>query len=181
MADGHRGDAALGLRRLARIADDERIDHRQRADDGLGEAGGGQRHGLARQPFERAVRAHMHDGIGTGDVPQPQPEGEQRMARRQRRIVIVGAPVGARPRSGGSATITLPNCARGSGRRRRGHRDRLRGVAPGRMRSRVATSAGKLGEQARDSRRSGKRGLGGARVQRIEQLRATFAAHRRRA
>ena len=29
MADGHSGNAPLGLRRLARIADDERIDHRQ--------------------------------------------------------------------------------------------------------------------------------------------------------
>ena len=36
MAERHRGDPALGLRRLARIADDERIDHRQRPDHGLG-------------------------------------------------------------------------------------------------------------------------------------------------
>ena len=36
MADGDRRDAALGLRRLARIADDERIDHRQRAGDDFG-------------------------------------------------------------------------------------------------------------------------------------------------
>ena len=58
VADGHGRDAALGLRGLARIADDERIDHRQRADQRLGEAGRRQRHRLARQPFERAVRAH---------------------------------------------------------------------------------------------------------------------------
>ena len=100
MADGHGGDAALGLRRLSRIADEERIEHRQRADDGLGEACGRQRHGLAGQPFERAVRAHMHDGIGIGDVPQPETEGEQGMARRQRRIVIGGAPVGDAPAIG---------------------------------------------------------------------------------
>ncbi len=31
MADGHRGDAALGLRRFARVRDDERVDHRQPA------------------------------------------------------------------------------------------------------------------------------------------------------
>ena len=42
----------------------------------------------------------MHDGIGLGDVPQPQTEGEQRMARRQRRIVIGGAPVGDAPAIG---------------------------------------------------------------------------------
>ena len=64
MADGHGGDAALGLRRLSRIADEERIEHRQRADHRLREACGRQRHGLAGQPFERAMRAHMHDGIG---------------------------------------------------------------------------------------------------------------------
>ena len=38
VADGDAGDAALGLRRLARIADDERIDHRQRAGDDFREA-----------------------------------------------------------------------------------------------------------------------------------------------
>ena len=38
MADGHCGDAALGLGRLAGIGDDERVDHRQRADNRLGEA-----------------------------------------------------------------------------------------------------------------------------------------------
>ena len=38
MADGHGGDAALGLRRFSRIADEERIEHGQRADDRLREA-----------------------------------------------------------------------------------------------------------------------------------------------
>ena len=71
MADGDGGDAALGLRRLARIADDEGIDHGERAHDRLGEAGAGQRHGLPRQPFERAMRAHMHDGVGLDHVPEP--------------------------------------------------------------------------------------------------------------
>ena len=64
MAERHRGDAALGLRGLARIADDERIDDRQRPDHGLGEAGRRQRDRLAGQPFQRAVRAHVHEGIG---------------------------------------------------------------------------------------------------------------------
>ena len=57
---------ALGLRGLARIADDERIDHRHRPDHRLGEARRGQRDGLARQPFQRAVRAHVDDGIDVG-------------------------------------------------------------------------------------------------------------------
>ena len=114
MADGHAGDAALGLRRLARIADDERIDHRQRPGDDFRKAFRGERDRLARQPFERAVRAHVHERIDLRDVLQPQPERDQRMARRQqtdrdnRR-----AAAAARPRSGGSATKTLPNfCAR---------------------------------------------------------------------
>ena len=87
------GDAALGLRRLARIADDEGIDHRQRAGDDFGKAFRGERDRLARQPFQRAVRAHVHERIGLRHVLQPQAERDQRMARRQRRIVIIGAPL----------------------------------------------------------------------------------------
>jgi hypothetical protein len=48
MTDGQRGNAPLGLRRFARIADDERIDHRQRPGDDFGKTFRGQRHGLAR-------------------------------------------------------------------------------------------------------------------------------------
>ncbi len=92
MADGHAGNAALGLRRFARIADDERIDHRQRAGDDFGKAFRGQRDRLAGQPFQRAVRAHVNERIGLRHVLQPQPEGDQRVTRRQQRIVIIGAP-----------------------------------------------------------------------------------------
>ncbi len=91
MADGHAGDAALGLRGFARIADDERIDHGERAGDDFRKTCRGQRDGFARQPFQRAVRAHMHERIGLCDMLQPQPEGDQRVPRRQRRIVIIGA------------------------------------------------------------------------------------------
>ena len=38
VADGHRGDPAFGLRGLAGIADDEGIDHGQRADHQIREA-----------------------------------------------------------------------------------------------------------------------------------------------
>ena len=92
MADRHAGDAALGLRRFARIADDEGIDHRQRAGDDFRKTFRGQRDRFAGQPFQRAVRAHMHERIGLRDVLQPKPERDQRVPRRQRRIVIVGAP-----------------------------------------------------------------------------------------
>ena len=47
MPDGHRRDAALGLRGLARIADDERIDHRQRPGDDFRKAVRRERHRLA--------------------------------------------------------------------------------------------------------------------------------------
>ena len=93
MADGDAGDAAFGLRRLARIADDERIDHRQRPGDDLGKAFRGQRHRLARQPFQRAVRAHVNERVHFRDVSQPQPERHQRVPRRQGGIVIIGAPL----------------------------------------------------------------------------------------
>ena len=72
MPDGHRGDPALGLRGLARIADDEGIDHGQRPDHRLREAGRRERDRLAGQPFQRAVRAHVHERIGLCDVAQPQ-------------------------------------------------------------------------------------------------------------
>ena len=48
MADGYAGNPALGLRRFAGIADDEGIDHRQRAGDDFGKAFFGQRDRLAR-------------------------------------------------------------------------------------------------------------------------------------
>ena len=73
VADGHAGDAAFRLRRFARIADDEGIDHRQRAGDDLRKTFRAQRDGLAGQPFQRAVRAHVHERIGFRDMPQPQP------------------------------------------------------------------------------------------------------------
>ena len=91
MADRHSGDAAFGLRRLARIADDERIDHRQRPGHDLRKTRSGQRHGLAGQPFQGAVRAHVNEGVDAGDLLQPQPERDQGVTRRQLRIVIIGA------------------------------------------------------------------------------------------
>ena len=63
--DGHGCDAPLGLRRFARIADDERIDHRQRSGDDFRKTFRGQRDGLSRQPFERAVCAHVHERVDT--------------------------------------------------------------------------------------------------------------------
>ena len=92
MANGDAGNAALGLRGFARIADKERVDDRQRPGDDFRKAFGGERDRFAGQPFQRAVRAHVDERIGFHHVLQPQPERDQSMARRQTRIVIIGAP-----------------------------------------------------------------------------------------
>ena len=94
MAERDGGDAALGLRRLAGIADDEGIDDRQRAGDDFGKAVLAERHGLAGQPFQRAMRADMDERVAAEALLQPQAEGDQFVARRQLRVVIVGAAVG---------------------------------------------------------------------------------------
>ena len=95
MPQRHRRDPPLRLRRLAGIADDERIDHRQRPGHHLGKTRARQRHRLPRQPLQHPVRPHMHQRVA---LPlQPQPERHQRMPRRQRRIVILRPPVRAPP------------------------------------------------------------------------------------
>ena len=141
---------ALGLRGFARIADDERVDHRQRAEHRLGEAGRGQRHGLAGQPFQRAVRAHVDHGIEI--VLQPEAERHQGVARRQGRIVIVGA---AAPQCGrdraASATVTLPKDVRAKAERAvAGHRDRSR-LRPTPPRSLSPIRGGRLRKNADDT------------------------------
>ena len=88
MAKRHRADAPLGLRRLARIVDDEGIDHRQRTGQRLGPAVGRQRHRLARQPFQRAMRADMDQRMQSLR-PQPEVEGDIAVARGAREVVIV--------------------------------------------------------------------------------------------
>ena len=125
MADGHAGNAAFGLRRLARIADDERIDHRQRAGDDFRETFRGQRDRLARQPFQRAVRAHVNERVGLRDVLQPQPEGDQRVPRRQQ--PDRDSRRGVRWRGRGPAAARPKACRnfwRGNETRRRAHQDR---------------------------------------------------------
>ncbi len=60
-----------------------------------------ERHGLAGQPFQRAVGADMDERVDAERLAQPQAEGDQRMARRQRRVVVVGAAVGRAAAIGG--------------------------------------------------------------------------------
>ena len=71
MADRHCGDPALGLRRLAGIADDKRIKDRDRPGDDLRETVRCQRDRLAGQPFQGPMRAQMDHRIGLRDVLQP--------------------------------------------------------------------------------------------------------------
>ena len=87
MAQGHRTDAAFRLRGLARIVDDEGIDHRHRPQQRRGPAVARQRHRLARQPFQRAMRAHV-DQRPRALLRQPQVEGDIAMARHAGQVVI---------------------------------------------------------------------------------------------
>ncbi|MOA42044.1 hypothetical protein D3C78_1640640 [compost metagenome] len=76
MADGHGRDTPLGDRRFAWIGNNERIDYGQRAGDNFGKTITGKRDRLARQPFQRAVRAHMHDGMRICDPLHPRTESD---------------------------------------------------------------------------------------------------------
>ena len=89
MADRDRADAALGLRGFARIVDDERIDDRRRAEQNFGRATFAERDRLARQPFERAVRAELNDRVDLLLAGEPEIERDIGVARRQIEIVIV--------------------------------------------------------------------------------------------
>ena len=86
MAEGDRADAPFRLHRLARIVDDERVDHRQPGEQRLGPAVLGQGHGFARQPFERAMGADVNERVGL--ILQPEVKGHVAMARHPFEIVI---------------------------------------------------------------------------------------------
>ena len=148
MADGHAGDAALGLRGLARIADDERIDHRQRAGDDFRKAFRGERDRLAGQPFQRAMRAHVHERVDLRDVLQPQAERDQRMARRQWRIVIIGAPLRGAAAIGRQRDQELAEFFRAEAERAVAHIGIVRRLAPGFAQPRDGSAAAHACEQA---------------------------------
>ena len=60
--------AALRLRPLPRVVDDERVDVGERAERRLRKARRGEGEGLARQPFEVPVLSHVHDGVHAGPL-----------------------------------------------------------------------------------------------------------------
>ena len=96
---GHRRDevvdqggvgAPFGLRALARVVDQERVDQRQVAQCRVGAAGRRHAQRLAGQPLEVAVLAEMHDGIGLETCCEPAIRGQVVMTRRQVGVVVDG-------------------------------------------------------------------------------------------
>ena len=94
MPDRDRAKPPLRLHGLARIVDDEGINHGDRAENGFGEAGWRQRKRLARQPFECAVRAEMDHGVDALALPEPGIEGDIAMPRRAGHVVIALLAIG---------------------------------------------------------------------------------------
>ena len=86
--DDHRSGAALGLGAFAGIVDDKGIGMGQWPQHRLGPAGFRQGKRLAREPFQIAMFAHMHDCIGGKALAQPGIEGQVIMRRHQIRGVI---------------------------------------------------------------------------------------------
>ena len=103
MVDDDRLRAALGLRPLARVVDDERVDVRERAERRLRVARGGEGEGFAGKPFEVPVLAHVHDRVHPRPLPEPRVEGEVAVGGYQVGVVIGGggvdvvAPRGLKP------------------------------------------------------------------------------------
>ena len=81
--------AALGLAALARIVHDEGIEMGQGPKRPFRETLLREAHGLARQPLQVAVLAHMHHGLAAEALPKPEVLGQVGMGGRQ-----VGAVVG---------------------------------------------------------------------------------------
>ena len=80
----------LGLRPLAGIIDDERVEMRQGPEHRLGETFGRQGKRLAGQPFQRAVLAEIDHRIGAEAVGEPGIGGQIGMRRHQCRVVVRG-------------------------------------------------------------------------------------------
>ena len=77
------------------------------------------------------MRAHVDQRIDLGHVSQPQAESEQRMARRQRRIVIVGAPLARAAAIGRKRDQNIAEAARAEPERAVAQVGIGRGLAPG--------------------------------------------------
>ena len=89
--------APLGLRALAGVVDQERVDERDIADRGVRTAAGRHAGGLPGQPLQVAVLADVHHGVRGELIPQPAVGGEVVVARGQVRVVVDRDRVRAEP------------------------------------------------------------------------------------
>ena len=80
--------AALGLRAFAGVVDDEGVKQWQVRQQGVWEAVFRQAHAFARQPFERAVFAYMHNGVRLPLIAQPAIQCIVMVCRWQIRLVV---------------------------------------------------------------------------------------------
>ena len=133
MAERDGGDAPLGLRRLAGVADDEGIDDGQRAGDDLGKQLARQRHVLPGSHSSVPCAPTWTIAWTPSALLQPEAEGDQCVARRQRWIVIVGAAVGgaAAVRRQRHGDVAESAARKGNAAVRRSIGIRCSGVAPG--------------------------------------------------
>ena len=88
MIDDDGVSTALCLRAFAGVVNDEGVKQRQVRQQGVGEAIFRQAYAFARQPFERAMLADMHDGVGAPLVTQPAIQRIVMMGRRQVGLMI---------------------------------------------------------------------------------------------
>ena len=88
VVDERRVRAALGLRALARVVDQERVDQRQVPEDRVGRAGRRERRGLAGQPLEVAVLADVHQRVRAERGLQPAVGREVVVRGRQVGVVV---------------------------------------------------------------------------------------------
>ena len=92
--------ATLGLRALAGVVDDEGVQVRQRAQNGIRPTGGTKRHTFAGQPLQVAVLAHMHHGIHRVGAAQPKVKSQVVVGGHQVGIVVGGDQVQVAPACG---------------------------------------------------------------------------------
>ena len=88
MVDDRGVGAPFGLRPLAGVVDEERVDQRQVRDRGVGRTVRRQCGVLARQPLERAVLADVHQRVRPESVPQPPVRGQVVVRGRELGVVV---------------------------------------------------------------------------------------------
>jgi|GEM_PF-6493931 len=88
MVNDNSRSSAFGLRSLARIIHNERVNVRHRAKRRFGKAVGGKRKSLTGQPFQIAMLSQMNDCVCAEDSAEPDIECQIAVWRHQSGIVI---------------------------------------------------------------------------------------------